>query len=558
MYSGVIRMPIKYFFCSLCAFLMAGWANRAESQVVLENHTKEVYTYLSRMAQKGIIRFDDNIRPLSRTYIAACLDSLQHHSTELSTIEKAELRYYSREYGFEMRSMTDTLLPEKISTFRNDLFGRWRSFSATGNGNLLQAEPVFTAATIRGSGKSVTSSSSGLSVWGYLGKHWGFRFFYDDITESGKGFDSTRQNTPETGFIRKDTSLHTSQNFSRLRGSISYSWKNGAISFGQDHLLWGYGQAGKIVLSDKVPAFPFIRLDYAPFRWLSFNYTHTWLNSSIIDSARTYPTGNPVFGGQREFYIPKFMATHSLQVHAAKGLDLAAGESIVYSDQVNIGYLFPLMFFKVYDNIANNSNIRTGSNGQLFFQISSRNQLRNTHLYATVFIDEIRVGSLFNKTNSRNQLGFTLGGSVTDLLVPYLTAGIEYTRVNPFVYRNLIPAQDYTSYNYFLGDWMGNNFDRITYSLSYTPVARLKCQLNYQSSRKGAAGTLAQQYFQQPQPDFLFNQQNKQQQISFRAAYELINSLQLTGYYSSLRTNDLISRTNTTNHTLSIGFTYGF
>jgi predicted porin len=82
--------------------------------------------------------------------------------------------------------------------------------------------------------------------------------------------------------------------------------------------------------------------------------------------------------------------------------------------------------------------------------------------------------------------------------------------------------------------------------------------LNYQSSRKGGAGTLAEQYFQQPQPDFLFNLQNKQKQLSFRAAYELLNSLNLTAYYSSLRTNDISSQKTTTAHTFSLGFTYGF
>ncbi|MBI2283795.1 MAG: hypothetical protein HYU71_08820 [Bacteroidetes bacterium] len=541
--------------CLLCTLLVG--TSHLNAQVVWETHTKEIYPYLSRMAQKGMIQFDDNIRPLSRKYIADCLDSLSNHYSQLSATEKKELTFYRKEYGNELAP--DTVdSREQVRFFRKDPYERWRSFSATGKKMLLQIDPVFSAATIRGSGKSVTQSSSGLHFWGYAGKHFGFQFFYDDITESGKGIDSTRRFTPETGMIRKDTTLHSSQNFSRFRGSISYSWKNGSVSFGQDHLLWGYGQAGKIVLSDKAPAFPFIRLDYQPFSWLRFNYTHTWLNSAIIDSSRTYPTGNTIFGGQRNIFIPKFMATHSFQIRLNKGLYLAAGESIVYSDQLDIGYLFPLMFFKVYDNIVNRSNIRAGSNGQLFFQLSSRNQLPKTHLYTTVFIDEIRISSIFNKTKSRNQLGFTLGASVTDVVLPYLTLGLEYTRVNPFVYRNLIPAQDYTSHDYFLGDWMGNNFDRLTYTLRYTPVARFKCQLSYQTSRKGGSGTLAQQYFQQPQPDFLFDLQHKQQELAARFSYELIHNLQLSAFYSSLTTDNRVTFQKSTVQTYGVGFNYGW
>ena len=558
MLSEVIKMLIKKSLKSLAVAIifLQCIPKTLTAQTVWETHTKEVYNYLSRMAQKGTIRFDDNIKPLSRKYIADCLDSLSQKKEQLSSTEKKELSFYRNEYGNELAN-TPGNTAEEFHFLKTDPYKRWRGFSASGKDVLFQADPVFTAATIRGSGKSVTQSSSGLSFWGYAGKHWGFQFFYNDITESGKGFDTTRQNTPETGIIRKDTGLHTSQNYSQFRGSISYSWKNGSLSFGQDHLLWGYGQSGKIVLSDKAPAFPFIRLDYKLFSWLSFNYTHVWLNSAILDTSRSYPTGNPVYGGQRQFYIPKFMATHSIHIKASKGLDLSLGESIVYSDRLDVGYLFPLMFFKIYDNIVNKSNILTGSNGQLFFQLSSRNQLPKTHLYSTFFIDEIRVSSIFDKNKSRNQFGFTLGGSVTDVFVPYLTLGVEYTRVNPFVYNNLIPAQNYTSYNYSLGDWMGNNFDRLTYTAKYTPFPRFKCLLSYQTSRKGGAGTLEQQYFQQPQPDFLFNLQNKQKEITARFSYELMNNLNLNAFYSSVNLDNRVTLQTTRQTTFSIGFNYG-
>ena len=557
-----IKMLIKRERCRfflVIPFLLFNSAvllQKLQAQVVWEDHKKEVYHYLSRMAQKGLINFDDNIRPISRKYIGDCLDSLLHKPTELSALEKKELTFYCREYGYEMNLGTNNTT-KAVQSFRTDPYKRWRSFYGSDGHNFLVADPVFTAGIIRGSGKSVTSSSSGVSFWGYFGKHWGFHFFYNDITEAGTGFDSTRLQTPETGFVIKDPSLRSSQNFTHFRGNVSYSWKNGSLSFGQDYLLWGYGQNGRIVLSDKPPTSPFIRLDYQFFPWLTFNYTHFWLNSKIIDSAKTYQTGNTVYGGQREFYIPKFIATHSFQIKATKGLAIALGESMVYSDRMDVGYLFPLMFFKVYDNIVNNSNIHTGSNGQVFLQVSSRNHLPKTHLYSTLFIDEIRISTIFDKAKSRNQLGFTFGGSITDVLVPYLTLGIEYTRVNPFVYSNLIPAQNYSSYNYSLGDWMGNNFDRLIFSLNYTPIPRFKCQFRYQSIRKGGMGTVNDQYFQQPQPDFLFDLQKKQQEFYAHFSYEWINNLSINAFYSTLFDNNILTSKKSTNTTFNIGFTYG-
>ena len=551
--SAVKKIQLSLFLFCFILYIFP----KVNGQVVWEFHQKEVYQFLSRISQKGIIRFDDNIKPLSRKYIASCIDALILKSNQLSTVEKNELLFYAREYGNELAPQQSDHL-ETIHFLKKDPFNRWRPFSAKGNEVLFQAEPFISAATIRGSGKNVFQKSNGLNFYGYLGKHWGFQFFYADITESGNGFDSTRQNTPETGIIRKDPSVYTSQNYSQFRGAINYSWKNGSFSLGQDYFLWGYGENGKIVLSDKAPAAPFIRLDYSIFSWFKFNYTHFWLNSNLLDSNRTYGTGNVIYGtDERMLYIPKFMATHSFQIKASKGLDFAVGESIIYSDRMDIGYLVPIMFFKVYDNIVNNSNIHAGSNGQLFLQASSRNQIPKTHLYGTLFIDEIRISTILDKTNSRNQLGFTLGGSVTDVPIPYMTLGLEYTRVNPFVYSNLIPAQNYTNHDYYLGDWMGNNFDRLTYTIKYTPFPRLKCILNYQTSRKGGAGTIAQQYLQQPQPPFLFNLQQKQKQFQASFSYEWINNLYFTGYYSSVITDNMVTSQRNTNNTFSLGFRYG-
>ena len=134
---------------------------------------------------------------------------------------------------------------------------------------------------------------------------------------------------------------------------------------------------------------------------------------------------------------------------------------------------------------------------------------------------------------------------------------MEYTRVNPFVYKNLIPAQDYTSFNYALGDWMGNNFDRLSYTIKYTPLPRLKCLACYQTSRKGGAGTLAQQYFQQPQPAFLFNRLNGQEEVLLKISYEWINNLTLMGFYNGLTTKYSQTGMTVKNNTLQIGFTYG-
>jgi hypothetical protein len=532
-----IKLLIIGFLLNCCLFQLS-------AQEVYENHRSEVYNYLGRMAQKGLLDFEDHIRPLTKTYLKACLDSIQLKKSQLTTIEKKELSFYLQEFNATM-VQNENVIP---AYFTKDKVGRWRSFYvATKNAGLF-VDPVVTGAVTIGKNINYTTKSTGLHFWGTAGKHIGFQFYFNDINEIGKGFDTTRADGSQTGIIRKDTSKHSSQNFSEFRGSINYAFKNGRISFGQNHLLYGYGENGRVVLSDKAPNFPFLRFDYSPFSWLRFNNTHAWLNSKIVDSTKTYGTGNMLFGGAREIFIPKFFSTHSVLIKPMKGLDISIGESVIYSDRLDVGYLIPIMFYKVYDNIANNSHIQAGSNAQVFFNVSSRNQFKNTHIYTSVFIDEIRMSTIFVRAKSRNQLGYTIGGSLTDIGVPYLTFNAEYTRINPFTYNNLIPAQTYTNHGYYLGDWMGNNADRLLLAVKYTPIPNLKCMLRYQSLRKGGPGTLIDQYLQQPQPAFLSGGNSTRNEIFINAHYELLNGLIFNGWYSNW---------NSSGSSWSLGVSYG-
>jgi len=511
-----------------------------QAQVIWENPKYEIYGFLSRQAQKGNIQLFDFTEPISRKEIALHLSSLRDSLQKLSITERKELEFYQKEYSEFSNQLTDTL-----RFLKKDDAGRWRFISINKKDYLFRGDPILTLATIQSKNSSVFKKGNGIQFWGQIGKHIAYQASFEDITESGTGLDSLKKFTSEPGIVRTSDAKPNAKtlNYSDLRAGISYSWQSGSLILAKDQLLTGYGENGRLILSDKAPAYPFIRLDYQPLKWLSFNYSNAWLQSNIIDSARTYSNGNTVYGGKRETYVPKFMATHSLNLFPVKGLALSLGESIIYSDRLDIGYLIPIMFFKAYDHYASKYKISTGSNGQFFFQASSRNNIPNTHLYSTLFIDEIRLSSVFNRQKSRNQLGFNIGASVTDVFLPYLTLGSEYTRVNPFVYQNLIAAQTYTSQGYSLGDWMGNNADRLIIFVKYTPLARLKTQFQIQKIRKGAAGTIEDQYFAEPQPDFLFNLQKEYTELKFKLSYEWINNLYLQGSITSSTEKNIPAKT---------------
>ena len=523
----------------------------ANAQMVWENPNHEVYNYLNRLAAKGFIDFNDIIRPVSREIIAKHLLALEANPDSLSVIEKKELAFYLQEFRPIKAEEKD-----KIHLVKKDPNQRIRGLFINTKDFQLNFDPMGSLTRVSGTNKAFTQMSNGFNFWGKAG-NFGFQLYYRDYTETGTGIRNYRAESPITDIIElTGTARPNRQNFSEVRASLNYQFKKGSVSIGKDQLLWGYGENGRIVLSDKAPTFPYIRFDYQPFSWMHFHYVHAWLNSNIIDSNATYRTGTVGVGDYRDQYIPKYMASHTLTFKPMKGLDIAIGESVVYSDKTDVGFFIPINLFKLYDNNRSNYNIRAGSNGQYFLQVSSRNHLKNTHLYGSLFIDEIRVSSIFNRTQSRNQLGYTLGGSVTDAFLPYLTLGAEYTRVNPFVYNNLIPAQTYTQFNSSMGDWMGNNFDRMMLFAKFTPIPRLKTYLRYQYIRKGGPGTIDQQYNVQPQPPFLFDFQHKRSDLFLQASYEFVNNFHFFGNFQRLK-RTLANGTATTDNMMQLGFSFG-
>lgn len=519
----------KYrFLILLTLFTLTGGIRDIQAQIVWENPKLPVNSFISRQSQKGNIEIADFILPLSRKEIAYQLSVLKDLSHKLTEIEKEELAFYLREYAEFNPVKTDT------STFlKKDQYGRWRFLTVDKEGFVLRGDPVSGMETTIGQGKSILKNSSGLQFWGHLNKNLSFQAYFTEITEAGNGIDTLKQFTNETGMVKtQNVDMNAkSLNYTYFRGSVSYDLGKASFSFGADQLQWGYGENGRLVMSDKAPSYPFIRMDYQPLKWLKFHYAHNWLNSAIVDSARSYPKGNQIYGTERELYVSKFMATHSLNFFPVKGLALSIGESIIYSDKLNVGYLLPVMYFKAYDQASSRYKINSGSNSQFFFQASSRNHIKGTHFYTTLFIDEIRMSEAFNRLKSRNQIGFNIGASVTDLLIPYLTTGIEYTRINPYVYQNLIPAQRYTHQNYLIGDWIGQNADRLTAWIKYNPLARLTTKIRLDYIRKGQDGNLEDQYYAEPQRGFLSSNVEIQKQLQIDAGYELLNNLNIRASY---------------------------
>ncbi|MFZ2323715.1 MAG: hypothetical protein WAV89_08465 [Ignavibacteriaceae bacterium] len=498
------------------------------AQVVYEPLNRDVYLFLSRLSQKSVIVFDDQIRPVSRKYIAQKLIEASEKSNQLTSLEKEELDFFSKDFKLEFDILNKTEIgSSQLTMLGYDAGNRLRLFSFRNDLFAINLSPILGVTFGSHDDENFTHTWNGIYTYGYLDKYIGFSFDFRDNTEKGNSLDKYKDFTPVTGVdARSDRNTINysadKMEYSEAKAVLATDWSWGSFAVGKDFLEWGYGESGLLVLSQKAPSFGFIRLDIKPVNWLRFNYIHGWLSSDVPDSSSFFYNNNGTISFS---YRNKFIANHSLIITPTNGLDLSLGESIIYDDQLEYLYLIPIMFFRAADHHISRQLNAAGANAQFFLSVNSKGQIKNTHLYSTLFIDEITLSGLFDSQKQRNQLGFTLGGSVTDLPIENLTATVEYTKIYPFVYRHYIQTQDYKSASYPLGHWMGNNTDLIYASLNYRFIRGLQAKIWGQYIRKGEEGSYDQQYNIQPQPPFLFGLRQNYSYFGAEIKYEYTHEL---------------------------------
>ena len=525
---------LKTFF--LFVILLSG-SSLVHAQVVYEPLYEDVYNFLRRVSQKGIIEFDDLIRPLPRTYISEKLLEADSLSSQLTSLERDELKFFLKDFYHEQwLSEGNDKQTEHLDYFGFDPAERWRMFSYGGDGFKLNAGLILGGEIGSVKDAKQTHFWNGIYSYGYIYDVLGFSFDFRDNTESGTTLDKTKSFTPETGVIAR-TDMNTykyspdKMEYSEAKMMIATDWKWGSLAAGKEFLEWGYGDNGLLVMSQKAPSFPLIRLDVNPVEWLSFNYFHAWLSSDVVDTTSFYYTDT---GNRRYLYKQKYLASHTLTIKPIGGLDISIGESIIYADQLEIFYLIPITFFRLADHYLSTHINEAGSNSQFFAQVSSKGHIKNTHLFGTLFIDEFTLSNVFDSEKQKMQVGFTLGSSVTDLPIDNLTLKLEYSKIYPYVYQHYISTTTFESASYVLGHWMNNNADQIYGSLKYRFIRGLEASVWARYIRQGERADV-NEIFDVPQPPFLFGLRTNYTYFGGQVKFEILHNLFARANYQYMK-----------------------
>lgn len=555
-----LRKFLIFYFSLFVLFLSVSFAQGNYTSV-----NKNIYSFFNRIAVKRLVDFQEFVKPLTRSQISFFLEKLKTNSQSLTKIERQEFDWYLQEYGYELEKSKDEMIEtfkdgriqssenladstSNLSTHYSGLTSKFTLLSAiprshfftyTDNDFHIVADPILGFGIVNNFKEMQYHRWNGINIYGSYGKHFGFNFSFRDNWEKGDKADKIKQfsNVPGINIVGgKDNDFE----YSEVNANITYETKNFILSVGKDFLEVGSGYRGKLIQSTKAPSFPFIRCDFYPVEWLSFNYFHGWLNSKIIDSSKIYLTS--IKDQNRIKYRDKYIANHSISIRPLIGLDISFGESIIYGDGgLNILYLIPVSFFRLADHYESQGSNNAGSNSQFFLDINAR-LFRGLQFYSTLFIDELSISKLLKGETDRNQFGFTVG------LYNYGTIGnlglrLEYTRILPWVYSNYIPSQTYSSSGYSLGHYIGQNADQIFIQIDYKFIRGLEVKFFGEHIRRGSISDIKNQY-ELPGEEFLYGLQRNETNIGLEFSYEFIHDLFVKGFYQySYITDEDKSRT---------------
>ena len=491
------------------------------AQTVYLPVTHEVYHFLEDMAAKQIIHdYRDAVKPLSRQAIAKFLIQADSLTPKLTAVERDELKFYKEEFYQELKNLAYGDLPEE----------RWHVYK-------YESEPTRFSFDVIGSwtdnhqadAKTLSETTNGVSVYGYIGSSVGAYFYYHDSHDGGSYVSSfgtlagsqamLRPLSPLPAVVSSTPGASPSTfDYDEFYGQVNVDYGFVTLSAEQMQNQWGSGGNGNIILSTKAPAYPQLKLHARLSKDIDFTYIHGWLFSGIVDSSRSYTDER---GTLRILYMQKYIAANMLEFTPWNGVNIAVGESEIYGGSgrsPELLYLIPIMLFKSAEHYLDDED-----NSQIFFNFKLT-AVKNFDFYLPIFIDEFRTTTFLSPTQNHNQVGFTLGGNAYDLFYHDTRINVEYTRINPWVYNHQYAEDTYQNHGVNLGDWIGQNADLFSASVYHRPAYNLEIGLQFQSLRKGGKEDTYYQY-SAPEPDFLYGPLTKQQSFGIVATYQPLRDL---------------------------------
>lgn len=517
-----------------------------------------VYGFLKRMEVKGVIeRYHDAVLPLSRGEIAGFLVTARQRHDELTETERNMLSDFFVEFEFDIKGSLDeyhSLVDSPESTFVGTLAGFFSekekflyAYTDTNVSFFVNGLLTWDARRSTGDalgGKNAAFVQFGGRIRGSVLKSIGYY-----LQGTNAQFWGSRDVLRRDKIISQAFTLSASdvQNFDFVEGYVQYDGGIVSLQVGRERLLWGNGYGDKMILSDNIRVFDFIRGE-AEYKSLKYTFVHAWLLGQRSQVVFTLPS-DPTSQYLEPVNADKYFAAHRLELSLAPVFDIGFQEMAVYSNRApDLAYLNPITL------IESAQRSRDERDNVLWsFDVQLR-LLQHLELHGSVLFDDIN----FPKwgTNSvQNKNAFQVGFLAVDPFgVSNTSAAVEYTLVEPYTFsHNRSRDNNYGTGERILGHHIGPNSDSWLFRLDYLVTHRLSASLWFEIQREGEniyqADTLFKNVggdFLQPHrpgkdsgvKEFLGGNPVRTQRFQAFVAFEIVNEIFLDARYMMMRRKD--------------------
>ncbi len=474
------------------SLILIAWMGNAHCTVFIPL-SDQVYEFLDNCAARGLIPLTVRMtRPITREMAAGyLLELVEKYARIEDRIIEADLDYYLREFAPEVNELSSEK-PSKRRRLRpvgidiSDALSNphWHLSTFDSDDFRFVFDPVIWVQIDGGLGstysKTVFRRCTGIQFRGEFEDLFGFYFRFVDHVERGARSYTSRWDLFEDKYAyvgRMDGGSEVSYDLSEAY--LARKWKAITLIFGRDKFRWGPGQVDQLMFSGAFPSIDHLRLRIDLYEKASFTYVLGKLNPWLVPGEALYTTEE---GWTRKIPTQKWLSAHRIEYQPREWLVLAVNEAVVWGERgLDIAYLNPLNFlFSAEHNGGDVDNVLMSGDFTL--------RLKDYGIvYGSLLIDDLSLSTL-GEGNPGNKIGLMAGARIYDIWIDGAEFGVEYTRLEPYVYSHFYPVNRFTTWTSSLGSAMLPNSDRLEARLKLRPSRSIKVNLIASINRHGSKG----------------------------------------------------------------------
>lgn len=317
---------------------------------------------------------------------------------------------------------------------------------------------------------NISLGELGIRMRGTLYKNFGFYLRMSNGQQITGDYNSRVTASRYDPKLKSTVKFLNEKYFDSFEGYLRYESENRAFAlmFGRENLMMGYGYINKLFLSGRTAPFDFARLD-VKYNALGYSFYYGNIRG---DSLGTALESKNVIG-------------HRLDINFSESFKLGLFESVIASSRpISFTYMNPLSFLTSADFSAEKGN---ESNSLIGIDCEYK-PLDKYSFQFSLLIDDVNFKTFFKNdiSNNDNKFAFQTGAILNEPFeTENLTAYLEYTLIEPFVYSHRTNKSTYTHWGIGLGHPLPPNSDEIALMFDYYITNRIKLNFKYQYQRSG-------------------------------------------------------------------------